>query len=262
MQAKRVVQEGIRAAHVLVPAALPDKLGIYFHYLPPAHHGAFEALVHALRNRGYVFGGPDILFDETVERSVFLSIDDNYRATLDALSLFDRLKVPMTVYVNTAYLADTASPSQIETYFQRLAFDGPRYVLASEDLKRLRDAGHEIGAHTHTHRMLSRLSDAEAKDEILISKRLLDRLLDDPVRHFSYPFGMRRHFRPALRAYCAEVGFETVANAIPALQHAGHTPLAIQRSVWNLSDPLARNLTNLRIDGRLFERLTGRSAVG
>jgi hypothetical protein len=46
------------------------------------------------------------------------------------------------------------------------------------------------------------------------------------------------------------------------MQFARQAADRIQRSLWRLDAPLDVNLDNLRVDGRLFERLTGRSAVG
>ena len=46
------------------------------------------------------------------------------------------------------------------------------------------------------------------------------------------------------------------------MQYAGSRPDSLHRSVWFLKQPLAFNLENVSIDGRLFSYLTGRSAVG
>jgi len=46
-----------------------------------------------------------------------------------------------------------------------------------------------FGGHTRTHPYLSRLSRADAEDEILGSKARLEEMLGAPVRHFAYPFG-------------------------------------------------------------------------
>ena len=72
---------------------------------------------------------------------------------------------------------------------------------------------------------------------------------------------MRRHFTPALRAACLEYGFKTIASGIPGHLHGPSAGL-LHRTLWDLERSLDHNLQNLRIDGRLFERLTGRSAVG
>ncbi len=51
-----------------------------------------------------------------------------------------------------------------------------------------------IGGHTRSHPYLSRLSRAQAEDEILGSKARLEEMLGVPVRHFAYPFGSRDSF--------------------------------------------------------------------
>lgn len=102
---------------------------------------------------------------------------------------------------------------------------------------------------------------SRAQEEIIRSKQILEDLLDHRIVDFSYPFGMRRHFTPELRRYCFGIGFRSVANAIPGMQYAGHTVDNIQRTPWDLDAVVKYNLDSLRIDGRLFELLTGRSAV-
>jgi hypothetical protein len=73
---------------------------------------------------------------------------------------------------------------------------------------------------------------------------------------------MRRHFNRELRAYCQLIGFRTIANAIPCMQYAPSRPEALHRSVWHLEQPFEFNLANVCVDGRMFQTLTGRSAVG
>jgi peptidoglycan/xylan/chitin deacetylase (PgdA/CDA1 family) len=50
-------------------------------------------------------------------------------------------------------------------------------------------AGHEIGSHTRTHPYLTRIGQAQAREEISASKKRLEDLFGRPVRHFCYPYG-------------------------------------------------------------------------
>jgi peptidoglycan/xylan/chitin deacetylase (PgdA/CDA1 family) len=262
-QIKHWVQGGIRVVHTgLLKRSLPDKIGIYFHYLDPAFYGALYELVGFFRMIGYRFATPEDFLQDPDEQCVFLSIDDNYRSSYEALSVFEQLKVPLTVYLNTRYFRDTADPADIETYFARLEFDGPHDLLSTSEVQAISEAGHVIGAHTHSHYDLTTLAADQARAEILQSKNHLEQILNTGIRHFSYPFGMRRHFNEELRTFCRDIGFQTVANAIPALQYKGQAPFALQRSVWHLDKSLNFNLNILQIDGQWFEHLTGRSAVG
>ena len=69
-----------------------------------------------------------------------------------------------------------------------------------------------IGAHTHSHPVLSRLSDGDAFEEIRRSKEILEERIGGHVRHFAYPFGgateaSEREFRQV-----EELGFETAVT--------------------------------------------------
>lgn len=71
-----------------------------------------------------------------------------------------------------------------------------------------------IGAHTHTHAVLSSLSEHDMKADILKSKELLEKNLSHPVDHFCYPAGGRAH--ASYREYRAvkELGFKTGVTTI------------------------------------------------
>jgi len=58
-----------------------------------------------------------------------------------------------------------------------------------EELKEMKEAGMEIGAHTHTHRILSCLSKEEQLNEIRTSKLILENGLREKIDLFSYPYG-------------------------------------------------------------------------
>lgn len=46
-----------------------------------------------------------------------------------------------------------------------------------------------IGAHTVSHKPLSKLSETEARKEIEDSKKLIEEKINKPVNHFAYPYG-------------------------------------------------------------------------
>lgn len=261
---KSLIQAAIRTAHAtFADRGLPDRLALYFHSLEPHEYDAFERAINWVEGEAYDFvEGPTAFLEARQgERVAWVSFDDNYRAWHRALPLLDRLGITATFYTNTGVFRDRATAAELDTYFDRLVHHGDRTSLSTEELCEIAAAGHVIGAHTHTHRCLADLPFDEAVAEIDRSQQELEALLGAPVRHFSYPFGMRRHFTDELRRYCTRA-FETVANAIPAMLHAPQRADALQRAGWHLDRPHAQNVRALRIDGRRFEALTGRSAVG
>lgn len=70
------------------------------------------------------------------------------------------------------------------------ARDSPLLMMGPEQLRRLRRRGVEIGAHTVTHPILTRVSGPVARDEIVRSKERLEELLDERVALFAYPNGV------------------------------------------------------------------------
>lgn len=261
----RTIQSTIRAAHAaLLAKPLADDLAIYFHELEPRHWGEFRDGIAALLAVGYLPVTPDgLVAPGTGGKRLFVSFDDNFRNWHRALPLLADLGLAATFYVNTLPFRDTASAAEIGAYFDRLAVSHDRQTLSRAELAEMHAGGHTIGCHSHSHFMLARLPRSAWPAEIGDSRRALEDIIGAAVDHFSWPYGMRRHFSEALRAYCKEIGFKTIANAIPGCQlSAGADPMNIFRTVWRLDLPLSHNLTNLRIDGRLYATLLGRSVIG
>jgi peptidoglycan/xylan/chitin deacetylase (PgdA/CDA1 family) len=87
-------------------------------------------------------------------------------------------------------------------------------------------AGHEIGAHTLTHPLLTRLTLRDAREEIFASKKKLEDLFGVPVRHFSYPFGDRNE---AIRDLVQEAGYETACTTEFGTNTTATPPLDLRR---------------------------------
>lgn len=260
---KSAIQGSVRSVHALLcDRGLPNQLGIFFHSIDSADYPAFQDMILSLRKHGYSFCDPDTFCEESDERRVCISFDDNYRAWYDVLPLLEALDVKVTFFVNTCCFRDRASETDIAAYYDRLDFDGPRVPLSTSELRDLHSAGHTIGAHTHWHQCLTKIPESEAQADIRRGKAELEAVLGQDVAHFSYPYGMRRFFSEPLRNYCRELGFRTVSNAIPGILHSPQSAFHLNRTLWHLDQPVPWNLQNLSIDGRHFEALTGRSAIG
>lgn len=93
------------------------------------------------------------------------------------------------------------------TYFVVAERLGEPGFLAPDDICSLSQAGMTIGCHGLQHRAWRRLDDRELRDELLVSKRIIENIVNHPVTHAACPFGSydRRALR-ALRNY----GYERV----------------------------------------------------
>ncbi|KAA5598981.1 polysaccharide deacetylase family protein [Blastochloris sulfoviridis] len=252
---KRAVQTIVRGAHLaLLRKPLPDRICLYGHSLA-GRLAALDAFLSRFSDMGYRFVGPDPFFEQS-GRMILLSFDDNYRSWYDALPVFERRGAVATFYVNTLPFRDTASADELTWFFTRISAE-VEPTLSTDDLRSMAACGQVIGAHTHTHPLLSAVPHEEAKREIAQSKEILEDVLGTGIAHFAYPFGMRRHFTKALQDDCFELGFRTVATGIPCQHFGPLQPGLIHRTCWDLDAPFERNLENIAIDGRLYERLTG-----
>ena len=79
-----------------------------------------------------------------------------------------------------------------------------------------------IGAHTRGHWALANLSESEARAEIVESIRRLEDELQQPCRHFSYPYGDERSAGEREFRLAREAGVATAVTTRKGLIHAHH----------------------------------------
>ncbi len=87
-------------------------------------------------------------------------------------------------------------------------------------------AGQTIGAHSVSHPYLTRIPLAQAREEILASRKMLEDRFSVPVRHFCYPFG---DFNPAIKDLVIEAGYESACTTTAGLITPNSDPYALNR---------------------------------
>ena len=119
----------------------------------------------------------------------------------------------------------------------------PPRGLTPEEVRHLSENyGVEIGAHTTTHARLAHHTVAEQREEIQESRRVLEAMIDRPVRSFAYPFGVRGDFNSTTVALVREAGFYQACTALPGVVTA-------HSDRWQLPRFIIRNW-----DGEEFAR--------
>lgn len=88
-----------------------------------------------------------------------------------------------------------------------------------------------IGAHTVTHTPLSCLSFECQREEIVESKRWLEKHLGCKIAVFSYPFGGRHDYNSGSISICKDTGFSRVATAIRGPTHRNTSPYQLPRQL-------------------------------
>ena len=86
--------------------------------------------------------------------------------------------------------------------------------------------GNEIGSHTRTHPWLTRLSAAEAREEIAASKKALQDRFGVAVEHFCYPYG---DWSEGVRDLVIEAGYKTACTTKSGVNTSADSAFALKR---------------------------------
>ncbi len=122
-------------------------------------------------------------------------------------------------------------------------------MMSSDQVRKLRLAGMQVGAHTVSHPILARLDECEAYREIKESKRHLESLLKEPVQLFAYPNGRPMDdYVPANVEHVRECGFAAAASTEWGTSEPGDDLFQLRRftpwdrSQWRFGWRLAWNM--------------------
>jgi peptidoglycan/xylan/chitin deacetylase (PgdA/CDA1 family) len=130
------------------------------------------------------------------ERPVVLTFDDGYGDFYtEALPLMKQRGYTGTLFQTTGWVGKEGEAKR---------------MLNWRELAELNDAGVEIGAHTVRHPQLDQLPEKELRDELYISKSVLEDKLGFAVPGLAYPFGYSNR---KVRAVARELGY-TYAYAV------------------------------------------------
>jgi hypothetical protein len=122
----------------------------------------------------------------------------------------------------------SARVAQLEERLESKRERGP--MLDPKGVKRLRDLGMTIGAHTVTHPILAKVDDTQARAEIFGSKTYLTELLREPIRLFAYPNGRPgQDYGPEHRDLVAQAGFASAVNTSASTARPGMNSFELPR---------------------------------
>jgi peptidoglycan/xylan/chitin deacetylase (PgdA/CDA1 family) len=143
-------------------------------------------------------------------KPVLITLDDGYRNIYTKASpIIERLGMKATAYVIT----------------ERFSGRDPSF-LDWEHLPRLERRGVEIGSHTISHRALTTLSNSDARRELVVSRRILERKLGHRVPWLAYPIG--DHDARIVRI-ARQAGYLLATTTIWGARQSASRPLQLQR---------------------------------
>lgn len=122
-------------------------------------------------------------------------------------------------------------------------------MMKSAEVRALHHNGMQIGAHTVSHPILTRLTNDDARSEIAGSRARLEELLDAPVKSFAYPNGKAGDdYADEHVALLRDIGFAYGLSTNPGAAGTGSDLMQLPRfTPWDR--------TSLRFGARLLANL-------
>lgn len=127
-------------------------------------------------------------------------------------------------------------------------------MMTSDQVRAMRRAGMQIGAHTVSHPILAKLSEHETREEIQRSKHQLEDLLDEPITLFAYPNGKPGEDYAAHNVQIVkDLGFEAAVSTAWGASSAQTDLFQVPRftpwdqSPWRFALRMATNLTRTEL---------------
>jgi peptidoglycan/xylan/chitin deacetylase (PgdA/CDA1 family) len=151
------------------------------------------------------------------ERRVVITFDDGYADFADsALPALRSRGLASTLFLTTGWLT---GGREVEP--------GPSdRMLSWSQVPELKEAGVELGAHSHSHPQMDTLTRVALREELVRSKHLLEDALGSETDLFAYPHGYNG---PRVRRATRDSGYRAGAAVRNALHRPGGDPYAVAR---------------------------------
>ena len=229
----------------------------------------FSQQMQYLSTSGYELLNLDDLEEITKGRrhqqqpGVVITFDDGFADFhRNALPILKRWKIPATLFMVSQRIGED------NDWMYNRGFPN-RPLLSLEQLLEVRDAGITIGSHTSTHAKLNEISSnpEQLHKELKGSKKELEQILGEEVKHFAYPYGL--HDSAAIAAV-KEAGYKTACSTRSGFNRTDIEPLQLRRievygrdTLWHFRQKLKFGINDMSYSfpikyyaSRIFQRIT------
>ena len=224
---------------------------LIYHDISYKNFDKFEVQIRYI-DKSYGFVRPDDLQEILAGKmkytgtKVLLTFDDGFKSNaLIAKKVLDPLGIKAIFFIPPGFI-NAKNRNEQNTFIAGNIYNN---LFASEenpddmapmcwqDLERLLDQGHTIGAHTINHRRLTKIeSEDDLRREIVECGDILQKKLGIDIEHFSYPFGNIESINQRGMKIIRE-RYKYCYSGIRGNNYSDTNPYAILRDPVSVDDP-------------------------
>jgi len=143
---------------------------------------AFELLIKSLSDSKEIVKLDGLLHEELDKKNnkVAITFDDGYEDVFSsAYPILKKYKVKACVFI-----------SGLPDDYGKFGSLNDKKLLDVKQIKTLKKAGWDIGYHTATHPDLRKFDSSKLSEEIVNSKKRIEKILGFEIEYFAYPYGL------------------------------------------------------------------------
>jgi peptidoglycan/xylan/chitin deacetylase (PgdA/CDA1 family) len=165
--------------------------------------------------------------------NIAITFDDGFRDVLEhALPVLRAAKFSAIQFLVADLIGQTSQ-------WQAASGERPGRLMDREEIKDWLAAGNQIGSHTLRHPFLTKISLAEAQEEIAASRKKLEDWFGISIEHFCYPYG---DWNTRVRNAVEAAGYQTACTTVAGVNTSEVDRFALRRFTARYP---SRNLKNL-----------------
>ncbi len=165
--------------------------------------GVFRRQMEYIKRRNIPVLNPHEYMEK--REGILITFDDGYECIYEfAFPVLKEFGFPALVFVVTGFIGKKNTWD--------LPLWGEELHLTEREIKEMRKEGIFFGSHSHTHPDLRKLPEEKLREELSVSKKVLEDMLGERVDFLSYPFGL---FNERVKSVARECGYKYGFTTFP-----------------------------------------------